>query len=67
TNRSTPVPVRGLSGVTAIALGSYHSCAITQNPTTRRPEVLCWGRNNVGELGDGTTMDRTTPVMVMGP
>jgi alpha-tubulin suppressor-like RCC1 family protein len=64
--RTTPVPVSGLgSGVQAIALGYYHSCALSTAGA-----VSCWGYNAVGALGDGTTgdanQDRLTPVPVVG-
>lgn len=62
TDRLTPVDVAGLtSGVTAIALGFNHSCAITDAGALR-----CWGYNFWGQLGDGTTGDQDEPQDVIG-
>jgi alpha-tubulin suppressor-like RCC1 family protein len=62
TNRLTPVDVSGLaSGVTAITVGEEHTCAVTT-----AGGVECWGRNEYGQLGDGTFTDRWTPVDVSG-
>jgi alpha-tubulin suppressor-like RCC1 family protein len=59
---STPVQVIGLSDVTAIASGdSWHTCALRRDGT-----VKCWGENSAGELGDGTKVNRSTPVSVVG-
>lgn len=62
TNRTTPVDVSGLTtGVTAIAAGASGStCAIVSGG------AKCWGQNNIGQVGDGTTTGRTTPVDVSG-
>jgi len=62
TQRTTPVDVSGLaSGSAAVAAGGIHSCA----PTTAGG-LKCWGNNDAGELGDGTTTNRWTPADVTG-
>ena len=61
TGSNTPVAVSLGSGRTATAIhakGSY-TCAILDDGSLK-----CWGRNSVGQLGDGTTTNRTTPVTV---
>ncbi|MBI2916825.1 MAG: S8 family serine peptidase [Chloroflexi bacterium] len=61
TDRHTPVPVSGLTGVVAIAAGGYHSLALKSDGT-----VWAWGGNDNGQLGDDTQTNRTTPVQVSG-
>ncbi|WP_018253817.1 RCC1 domain-containing protein [Salinispora mooreana] len=63
-NRSTPASVALPSGteVTAIAAGRAHSLAVTSTGT-----ALAWGYNNFGQLGDGTTTNRSAPVGVALP
>jgi len=73
TDRSTPVRVlKGdYSGTTylgddsnnkiiAVALGHGHSIALAVDGT-----VYTWGHNDNGQLGDNTTIDRSTPVRVL--
>lgn len=65
-NISEPLPVgvsniSGVAGVTAIAGGDSHTLALKSNGT-----VWDWGYNNYGQLGDGTTTNRTSAVQVSG-
>ena len=64
-DHSTPVQVRGesgvgyLTGVTAISAEYTSSFALRGGGT-----VWAWGGNSHGQLGDGTTTHRSTPVQV---
>ncbi|MBW2737066.1 MAG: chromosome condensation regulator RCC1 [Deltaproteobacteria bacterium] len=54
-----PVEVVGLSDVSLLAANRNHTCAVVDGG-----RVFCWGANPFGQLGDGTIIPHTTPVLV---
>ena len=56
-----PLFVSGPTGVVALAGGSYHVLALGRDGT-----LWAWGANDYSQLGDGTTVDRTTPIKIAG-
>jgi alpha-tubulin suppressor-like RCC1 family protein len=59
--RPVPTLVTGGTSFVEINAGGFHSCGRTQDGS-----VYCWGRNDEGQLGDGTTTDRLVPTLVAG-
>jgi alpha-tubulin suppressor-like RCC1 family protein len=55
------VNVMGLSDAIAFSAGDRHSCAVKADHT-----LVCWGKNEYGQLGDGTQQSRSVPTPVMG-
>ena len=63
-NSSVPVEVQGVSTATQIAAGEgvrEHACALLSSG-----HIECWGRNDSGQLGNGTTASSTIPVEAQG-
>ncbi len=60
TDKLLPVQVNALGNdVAEVALGEFHSCARKSDGT-----VWCWGDNERGQLGDGSDLDKSVPVLV---
>jgi alpha-tubulin suppressor-like RCC1 family protein len=58
-NQTIPTQTTSLGegrSAVAITVGDFHTCAILDDGS-----VACWGKNNFGQLGDGTNTDRDTP------
>lgn len=61
-DRLDPTPVVGLqSGVVEISAGGSHTCAVTGGG-----QAWCFGRNEHGQLGDGSTTNRSIASSVTG-
>lgn len=61
TREVAPVPIAGGLSIANISAGSLHTCAIT---TTGK--AYCWGKNDWGQLGNGSTAPSAAPVPVSG-
>lgn len=58
-NQLTPLKIQNLTNVVSIDAGSAHSIALKSDGT-----VWTWGANYAGQLGHGTTIERSVPVQV---
>ena len=52
TDKSTPAYTTGVTNATSIYSGYMHTCAIVENS-----EIMCWGSNEYGRLGDNSFRD----------
>lgn len=60
-DKVSPTPVSTTIKFTSVTTGYLHTCAISDD---RR--AYCWGANNWGQLGNGTTSSSPIPVRVGG-
>jgi len=61
TDTDGPSPVLGISDATSVSAGFDATCATLADGTVR-----CWGTNQWGQLGDGTTTNSSVPLAVPG-
>ena len=60
--RNLPALVDGLdSNMASLTIDRNHNCALSQSGVAK-----CWGENDYGQLGDGTLLDSSSPVDVLG-
>jgi alpha-tubulin suppressor-like RCC1 family protein len=53
--------------VIEVTYGTFFGCAITEDSVSALASVRCWGRNNFGQLGDGTAVDRLISTSIEVP
>src|SRR5438067_3409389 len=58
--RARPAPVLVERSIGSISAGFSHSCGVTVDGA-----AMCWGDNESGQLGDGTTVTRWVPAPVV--
>lgn len=58
---STPARVVDVSDAKSVSARTFHTCSVANAGT-----VKCWGRNNHGQLGNGSLEDSNVPVQVQG-
>jgi len=62
TDRLVPTLVKGRRFYAIASLGRSHTCALAKADH----RAFCWGANNAGQVGDGTTTERHVPTAVAG-
>jgi alpha-tubulin suppressor-like RCC1 family protein len=60
-NSGISVAIAGITDASAVGLSNDHFCVLISNGS-----IKCWGKNNFGQLGNGSTTDSPTPVDVVG-
>ncbi|MDF2523503.1 MAG: repeat-containing protein [Clostridiales bacterium] len=56
-----PSQVGNLNNVKSLAVGEYHALALKEDAT-----VWAWGRNNYGQIGNGSTINSLIPLQIPG-
>lgn len=62
TDQPTPVAATGMTSVSIVGVGEYHSCSVLTTGA-----AYCWGANTSGQLGNiAPLVQQATPVQVQG-
>ena len=64
TNRTTPVTPLNVPGGSVIDIAGFGGSALTVQALASNGDLWAWGGNGYGQVGDGTTTNRTTPIVV---
>ncbi len=64
-NRNSPTWVKG--GAEFVSAGAFHTCGLIKSLSEDQYYLYCWGYNNHGQVGDGTTTQRNSPVSIADP
>lgn len=57
----SPSTVIGINNAVAITTGRSHTCALLDSS-----DILCWGENGAGQLGNGGTSNENAPFPISG-
>lgn len=60
TSSNLPVRINNNKFFNGVAVGNQHVISFTSDPSNN---MLAWGQNSSGQVGDGSTLTRTTPVV----
>lgn len=58
-NALTPQTITSISPIADVSVGFDHACAVRTDG-----QLFCWGRNILGQVGDGSTNTRLNPAAV---
>lgn len=61
------IPPNIYAGFVGIAAGDFHSLALPLNGSPNIGEIVAWGLNDFGQVGDGTKVNRIAPAKVVFP
>ena len=61
---AVPQPVLNVSAAWQLAVGKYHACVLITTSTPGTNDIMCWGLNKDGQLGNGTYVNSPVPVYV---